>query len=183
MPKDEPVELKLVSKDVIHSFWVPQWRVKQDAVPGIETRLVVTPTKTGRFPLRCTELCGLGHATMLSRAVVLSPEDFDKWVQDEKKAAGGAAEPTSGKDIFDEQGCGTCHMLADAGSTAKVGPDLDKVLPGKDADFVRQSIVDPNAKIEEGYQPDLMPKDFDQKLSDAQLDALVKYLLEATKTG
>jgi cytochrome c oxidase subunit II len=183
LPKDEPVELKLSSKDVIHSFWVPEWRVKQDAVPGIETRLVVTPTQLGPFPVRCTELCGLGHSTMLSRALVLSPGDFEKWVQERKQAAGGGGAATSGKQIFDEQNCDTCHTLADAGSTAQVGPDLDKVLPGKDADFVRESIVDPNAKIEEGYQPDLMPKDFDAKLSDEQLDALVKYLLEATKAG
>ena len=184
LPNDEPVELKLASKDVIHSFWVPEWRVKQDAVPGIETRLVVTPTQIGRFPVRCVELCGLGHATMLSRAVVLSREDFDKWVKEQQEAAGGGpGAASSGKQIFDDQNCDTCHTLADAGSTAQVGPDLDKVLPGKDADFVRESIVDPNAKIEEGFQPDLMPKDFDEKLSDAQLDALVKYLLEATRAG
>ncbi len=183
LAKDEPVELKLSSKDVIHAFWVPEWRVKQDAVPGIETRLVVTPTQLGPFPVRCTELCGLGHATMLSRALVLSPEDFEKWVQKQKQAAGGGGAATSGKQIFDEQGCDTCHTLADAGSTAQVGPDLDKVLAGKDANFVRESIIDPNAEIEEGYQPDLMPKDFDAKLSDEQLDALVEYLLEATKAG
>jgi cytochrome c oxidase subunit 2 len=184
LPNDEPVELKLASKDVIHSFWVPEWRVKQDAVPGIETRLVVTPTQIGRFPVRCVELCGLGHATMLSRAVVLSREDFDKWVKEQQEAAGGGpGAASSGKEIFDVQNCDTCHTLADAGSTAQVGPDLDKVLAGKDADFVRESIVDPNAKIEKGFQPDLMPKDFDEKLSDAQLDALVKYLLEATKAG
>jgi cytochrome c oxidase subunit II len=183
---DEPVVLTLTSKDVIHSFWVPEWRVKQDAVPGVETRLVVTPTKVGRFPIRCTELCGLGHATMLSRALVLSSADFDKWVQEQQAAAGGeGGEAASGKDIFDEQGCGTCHTLADAGSTAQTGPDLDKVLSehGHDAEHIRESIVDPNAEIAQGFQPDVMPQNFDEKLSDAQLDALVDYLVEATKGG
>jgi len=178
---DEPVVLRLTSKDVIHSFWVPEWRIKQDAVPGIETIVVVTPTKVGRFPVRCTELCGLGHATMLSRAVVLSSADFDKWAQEQQGAAGGGGgAAASGKDIFDQQ-CARCHTLADAGSTAEIGPDLDKVLAGEDADFIRESIVDPNAEIEEGFQPDVMPKDFEEKLSDAQLDALVEYLLEAVK--
>jgi cytochrome c oxidase subunit 2 len=182
LERDEPVELVLTSRDVIHSFWVPEWRVKQDAVPGVATKVVVTPTKVGRFPVRCTELCGLGHATMLSRAIVLSPADFDKWAKEQQEAAGGGDAAASGKEIFDQQ-CGRCHTLADAGSSAEIGPDLDKVLVGKDADFIRESIVDPNAVIEEGFQPDVMPKDFDEKLSDAQLDALVDYLLEATKAG
>jgi cytochrome c oxidase subunit 2 len=81
LPLDRPVRLHLTSRDVIHSFWVPEFRQKQDAVPGIETEITVTPTKTGSFPFICTELCGLGHALMRSRAIVMQPAQFDRWVK------------------------------------------------------------------------------------------------------
>lgn len=79
LPVGEQVELELESDDVIHSFWVPEWRVKQDVVPGTLQRLIVTPTKTGSFALICTELCGLGHAVMRAHAIVMAPEEYDAW--------------------------------------------------------------------------------------------------------
>ena len=87
---DEPVVLRLTSRDVIHSFWVPEWRMKQDAVPGTFTRLRVTPKKTGTYDVICTELCGLGHAAMRARARVMSPEDFQRWMEGEEEAADAA---------------------------------------------------------------------------------------------
>jgi cytochrome c oxidase subunit II len=74
----------MTSVDVIHSFWVPNFGQKMDAVPGIETEIVVTPKRTGDFEVVCTELCGLGHATMRARARVVSEADFDAWVQQEQ---------------------------------------------------------------------------------------------------
>lgn len=175
-------ELKMQSKDVIHSFWVPQWRVKQDVVPGIVTTIVVTPTLLGRFPMICTELCGLGHSVMRTSAVVLSPADYDKWIQEQKAAAeAGGAE--AGKQVFVNAGCGSCHTLADAGGTGAVGPNLDMVLPELTADQIRESIVDPNKEITSGYQPDVMPGDFGDTLSDEQLNALVDYLVATAKKG
>ena len=70
--------------DVLHSFWVPQFGQKMDAVPGIETKILVTPTRTGDFAVICAELCGLGHATMRAKARVVSQADFDKWIQDQR---------------------------------------------------------------------------------------------------
>jgi cytochrome c oxidase subunit 2 len=140
-------------------------------------RLVVTPTKAGRFPLICTELCGIGHNTMRAWVVVESPAEFDAWVEKTKQDQGGGG-GADGKAIFASAGCTGCHTLADAGSTAQVGPDLDKVLPGQSEDFVRQSIVDPNAQLAEGYQPDVMPQNFGETLSNEELDALVAYLLQ-----
>ena len=90
LPVGEPVELRIRALDVIHSFWVPEWRVKQDAVPGVTTVLPVTPTKTGVYPVICTELCGQGHAAMRSQARVVSPEEFEAWLTE---AAGGGGEP------------------------------------------------------------------------------------------
>jgi cytochrome c oxidase subunit 2 len=181
LPVNQPVELKLNARDVIHSFWVPEWRVKKDAVPGIETNVIVTPTKVGTFTVICTELCGLGHAAMRAKAVVMTQQGFDAWLSLQKRLAaqGGSAQ---GKTLFTQQ-CGTCHRLADAGTTGEVGPDLDKVLPGKSADFIRESIVNPNAEIAPGYRPGVMPQDFKDKLSSQQLDSLVEYLLKTAGKG
>jgi cytochrome c oxidase subunit 2 len=181
LPINQPVELKLTAKDVIHSFWVPQWRMKKDAVPGIETDLIVTPTKLGTFTVICTELCGLGHAAMRAQALVLTQADFERWLNKEKQGA-AAAGSAQGKTLFTQQ-CGTCHALADAGTTAEVGPDLDKVLAGKNADFIRKSIVDPNAEIAPGFQPSVMPGNFGELLSQQQLDSLVEYLLDTAGKG
>jgi cytochrome c oxidase subunit 2 len=181
LPINQPVELKLTAKDVIHSFWVPQWRMKKDAVPGIETDVIVTPTKLGTFTVICTELCGLGHAAMRAQALVLTQADFERWLNKEKQAA-AAAGSAQGKTLFTQQ-CGTCHAFADAGTTAEVGPDLDKVLAGKNADFIRKSIVDPNAEIAPGFQPNVMPGNFGELLSQQQLDSLVEYLVDTAGKG
>ena len=79
------VQLTLKALDVIHSFWVPEFRQKQDAVPGIVTHLPITPTKTGKYTLVCTELCGLGHALMRAPVVVMTPAAFDQWAQSQKQ--------------------------------------------------------------------------------------------------
>ncbi len=191
LEEDVPVELLLKSNDVIHSFWVPEFRMKQDALPDGETRTVITPTKVGSYELICTELCGLGHSVMRARARVLSKEDYEAWVRaGREQAAGGgeaeggeaAGEAADGKALFTEAGCGGCHTLADAGTTSEIGPNLDNVLSGDHggAEHVREAIVDPNAEIVEGYQPNVMPQDYEERLSDAELDALVEYLLQAT---
>jgi cytochrome c oxidase subunit 2 len=160
---------------------VPEWRMKKDAVPGIETDVIVTPTKLGTFTVICTELCGLGHAAMRAQALVLTQACFERWLNKEKEAA-AAAGSAQGKTLFTQQ-CGTCHALADAGTTAEVGPDLDNVLAGKNADFIRTSIVDPNAEIAPGFQPNVMPGNFGESLSQQQLDSLVEYLLDTAGKG
>jgi cytochrome c oxidase subunit 2 len=182
LPIGQQVELRMTAKDVIHAFWVPEWRLKQDVVPGITTRLLVTPSRLGAYDVICTELCGLGHAVMRAKALVLERADFDAWVREQKEAAaaGGAA---SGRELFASAGCGGCHTLADAGSQGQIGPNLDENLKGRDADFVRQSIVDPDAMIAEGFQPGVMPQTYGDDLSDEQLDALVEYLVVATSEG
>jgi len=180
LPIDQTVQFEITSKDVLHSFWVPQWRMKQDAVQGITTQTTVKPTQLGTFPVVCTELCGLGHALMRSQARVLSPADYEAWVEEQKRLAreGGAVQ---GKELFTQQ-CGSCHALADAGTLGEVGPNLDEVLQGADADFIMESIVDPSADIAEGYE-DIMPANFGELFTEPQLDGLVEYLLQATGGG
>jgi cytochrome c oxidase subunit 2 len=174
LPVNQPVELKLNARDVIHSFWVPEWRMKKDAVPGIETNIIVTPSKLGEFTVVCTELCGLGHATMRARALVMTQDGFEGWLREQQRLAEEAGS-AQGKTLFTQQ-CGTCHALADAGTTAETGPNLDNVLPGKNTDFIRESIVNPDAEIAPGFQAGIMPPDFEQTLTSDQLDSLVEYL-------
>ena len=188
LPVDRPVEFRIKTKDVLHSFWVPQFRLKSDAVPGLTTKIRLTPDRVGDYEVVCAELCGLGHSTMRQFVHVLPRDDFDSWVAKQKQAAGGGgggvaggggggAAP-SGEELFTSNGCAGCHTLKAAGATAKVGPDLGK-LGDVDAAFIRKSIVDPNADVTKGYDPNIMPQDFGDKLSKEELDALVKYLLES----
>ena len=179
----EKIELLMTASDVIHSFWVPEWRVKQDVVPGTEQKIVVTPTKAGKFPLICTELCGLGHSTMRASAVVLSEADYEKWLQTQRGAAEAGAGPEDGEQIFADAGCGGCHVLAAADGAGEVGPSLDMVVPELTAEQVRESIVDPDADVAAGYQPGVMPGDYGDQLSEEQLTALVDYLTLSAGQG
>jgi cytochrome c oxidase subunit II len=187
LPDGRKTELQIVSRDVIHSFWVPQFGQKQDAVPGIVTRLVITPNKLSGprgFPVICTELCGLGHSLMRSETIVMTPNAFKAWANKHGQAGGA----TSGAAVFAAQGCASCHTLSAAKATGKIGPDLDKLSQyaqkaGKPLDqFVRESIVNPNAYIEPGYAKGVMPQTFGS-LPGAQLDALVSYLVQSAKAG
>jgi cytochrome c oxidase subunit II len=183
LPLGRSVELHLTANDVIHSFWVPEFGQKQDALPGQETKLVITPTKLGTYPVICTELCGLGHALMRTSAIVMKPVAFESWLKSQGKALQGPP-GEAGKAVFESNGCGSCHTLKAAGATGKVGPDLDK-LPayakqaGKPLeDFVRESIVDPNAYVQPGYPKGVMPP---FALPKDQLDALVTFLIDSSK--
>ena len=193
--EDQPVKFNVKSVDVIHDFWVPAFRMKIDAVPGITTDYRVTPKRRGSFPVVCAELCGLGHAYMRQTARVVSRREFDAKMRELRQGAGGAAATgggggggeaggdtaAAGKAVFDSQGCAGCHTLADAGATGTTGPDLDEVLEGMSAEDIRESIVDPNAEIEEGFAPNIMPGNFGQTIPKDRLDALVDYLEEQSR--
>ncbi len=98
MPVGRQVELQMRSPDVIHNLYVPEFRIKQDVVPGITTRLILNPTRPGTYPIICSELCGVGHSVMRARVIVMSPEEYDAWVREAKAqaAASGAAAPAPG---------------------------------------------------------------------------------------
>jgi cytochrome c oxidase subunit II len=194
LPVDRPVNFTVKAKDVIHSFWVPAFRLKQDAVPGTTQRVRLTPTREGRYEVVCAELCGLGHATMRNAVRVVSQQEFTTWL--EERAGGGAAagaEPgtaeqaDAGKQVFtDTGGCGACHTLADAGTTSTTGPNLDELAAdarrygeGKSLEeYVRESILDPDAVVVEGFSAGTMPKNYEDQLSPEEIDALVQYLVE-----
>jgi len=206
MPLHRHVKFDMTSADVIHSFWIPQMGQKQDVVPGIQTEIVVTPTKTGTFALICTELCGLGHATMRAPVRVLEPAAFQTWLTKQRASAGGsaggaagggasggattggsttggnAAENELGAKTFASAGCGACHEFKKAGTDAQVGPSLDDLTAAAQKagesvpDYVRESIEDPNKVVVAGYQPGVMPQNFKDSLSSEEIDALVAYV-------
>jgi cytochrome c oxidase subunit II len=195
LPKDRPVEFRIHTRDVIHSFWVPEFRLKSDAVPGLTTKIRLTPDRIGRYQVVCAELCGIGHSTMRQNVRVVEPDVFDSWLEDQQQAAGapaggggGGGEPEAGGGggeadgaaIFAANGCGSCHTFEPANATGTVGPDLGEIATPTAA-FIRESIADPNKVVTKGFSPDVMPQDFGDQLSPDELDALVEYLLKAQK--
>ena len=198
LPKDRPVHFKINTKDVLHDFWVPEFRLKSDAVPGITTDVRLTPSRIGSYPVVCAELCGIGHSTMRQTVRVVSAEDFDAWIAEQRKGdedggmgAAGGDPVEAGRKIFVDTGCNACHTLADAGSTGSAGPELDDLAAQAakyakqegqtPAEYVRTAIEDPNAFLVPGFQADLMPADYKDQLSPAEIDTLVEYLLTVSK--
>jgi cytochrome c oxidase subunit 2 len=178
VPEGRHTKLRITSNDVIHSFWVPELSQKQDAVPGQFNTLVITPTRTGTWPVICTELCGLGHAVMRSHIDVLTSDKFDAW----QRGGGATAAGPAGLAVFQDKGCGGCHTLKSAGANGKVGPDLDKLKQeaekanrGSVEAFTRESILKPSAYIEPGY-PDAMTPALGASIPPDKLDQLVRYL-------
>ena len=167
LPIDRSTKLVLEARDVIHSFWVPEFGQKQDMVPGIVTTLIVTPTKLGRFRLICTELCGLGHGVMRSRAIVLRQPEFDAWARRQhqvgSETTGGAGRRANPKQVF-VTNCGGCHTLDRAGTSGNVGPNLTNV------DLELDAILEQIRKGGGGMPP------FENQLSDAEIQQLGQYL-------
>jgi cytochrome c oxidase subunit 2 len=178
VPVGRPVKLTLTSEDVIHSFFVPAFRIKQDAIPGRYTSIWFEATKTGRYHLFCAEYCGTQHSGMIGTVVVLEPHEFQAWL------AGGAGTQTpvaAGEKLFKDLACVTCHR----GDSGARGPSLTGLFgrPVRLADgssvtadetYLRESIVAPAAKVVAGYQP-IMPT-FQGMVSEEQLMQLVAYV-------
>jgi cytochrome c oxidase subunit 2 len=192
LPNDQPVYFTVQSKDVIHDFWVPAFRMKIDAVPGIDTHIRVTPTRVGQYPVVCAELCGLGHSTMRQTAHVMEPGEWEQKMDElaagpqtagggeEGGGGGGGGGEADGKALFADAAptaCTACHTLADASATGTTGPNLDEVVPDMSDAELKQAIEDPEAEIADGFQGGLMPP-YGDTLSEEQVDALVTYLKE-----
>jgi cytochrome c oxidase subunit 2 len=188
LPEGRPIDFRIRSRDVVHSFWVPEFRLKSDAVPGLTTKIRLTPDGVGRYQVVCAELCGIGHSTMRQLVRVVPPSAFNAWLDRRRQAdgggggggGGGGQAAADGEAVFNENGCGSCHTLSEAGTNGTVGPDLDNISQA-DRAYIEQSIVDPNADVVQGFPRDVMPANFREQLSQQELDALVKYLLEAQK--
>ena len=185
LPVNQPVVLEMQSTDVLHSFWVPEFRVKQDLVPGQTTTLRVEPTEIGDYKLRCAEICGFDHTHMIADVRVVSAEDFVAWVeetQDIPVYAELTAEERgeiwySNGDGFGCQGCHTVDGTVGAGPTWQALYLRDEQLDDgstvlADDAFLLQSIIDPNSQITEGFNANVMPQDFVERIDARELEIL-----------
>jgi len=154
IPVGRPMTLKMISEDVIHDFFVPAFRVKMDVLPGRFTRMWFEPTKVGSYHLFCAEYCGTSHSQMIGKVVVMEPADYAAWLSGE--TVGQPAEVT-GKQLFEQFRCDTCHRQAGRcpplegifGRTVRLANGQTKLA---DEDYLRRSILEPNADIVAGYQ-------------------------------
>jgi len=181
VPIGQPVELTMISKDVIHSFFIPNFRVKQDVLPNRYTQLWFQPTKLGEFPVFCAEYCGDSHSRMMTRIEVVTPEAYKIWLVNEKKKFDDLPPVELGKLLYNDKGCYQCHSVTNApGQSAPTFKGLykhpvelnDGTTVLADDNYIRESIIDPQAKIVKGYGP-LMPK---KDLSETEIIALIEYI-------
>jgi cytochrome c oxidase subunit 2 len=178
VPLGVPVKLTLTSEDVIHSFFIPAFRVKKDALPARYTTMWFQATKPGRYHLFCAEYCGTRHSNMIGSVVVLEPAAFQTWLAG---GVSGGSLASAGEKLFQELACVTCHR-SDSGAR---GPALDGLFgrpvaladggtATADETYIRESIVTPSAKVVAGYQP-IMPT-YQGLVSEEQLLQLVAYV-------
>jgi cytochrome c oxidase subunit 2 len=183
VPVGKQVLLQMTSLDVIHSFWVPEFRVKQDLVPGRITELRITPTIEGDYKVRCAELCGTSHAYMENPVVISSQTDFDAWMaQRVIEAEEAAATPEGrGQALVAANGCAACHSIT---GTTGIGPTwrglfgdevplADGTTVIADETYIAESIHDPQAKIVEGFETQLMPT---YGFTEEQIADIVAYI-------
>jgi cytochrome c oxidase subunit II len=178
VPVGRDVEMIMTSQDVIHSFYVPAFRIKQDVLPGRYTTLWFHATRSGTYHLFCAEYCGTQHSGMIGQVVVLEPAQYEAWLSG-GLASGSLA--SNGQNIFQQLACITCHRPDTQGR----GPNLVGLF-GKpvqledgrtviaDENYIRESILNPSAKIVSGFKP-IMPV-FQGLVSEEQLNALIAYI-------
>ena len=180
IPTGVPVKVTLTSEDVIHSFYIPAFRIKKDAVPGRYNTLWFEATRPGRYHLFCAEYCGTRHSAMIGWVEVMEPAHFQAWLSGE--ATGGSL-ATAGERLFQELACATCHKEEDQGR----GPSLDGVYGSSvklatggsmlaDEAYIRASILTPAAQITAGYQP-VMPT-YQGLVNEEKLFQLIAYIKE-----
>lgn len=188
VPIDRPVRLKMSSTDVIHSFAVPAFRIKQDVLPNRYSYVWFEPTRTDSFKVFCTEYCGTQHSGMLADVIVQSQSDFEQWLQE----AGTPEDmplPELGERVYQQQGCQACHSLD---GSRGVGPSFQNAYGTErqfadgsstvaDANYIRQSILNPGEKVVEGYQ-NVMPASYSE-LSEREVSALVAFIEAQSDAG
>jgi cytochrome c oxidase subunit 2 len=178
VPINRPVRLIMTSQDVIHSFYIPAFRVKQDVLPGRYTSIWFEATRPGTYHLFCAEFCGTDHSVMGGSVVALPEAEYQQWLAGD---SGNVPLAQAGEALFQQLGCATCHQADDQGR----GPSLvglfgrEVELEGgqtitADEEYVRESIINPRAKVVAGY-PAIMPT-FQGQISDEGLQQIVAYL-------
>ncbi|MBD3402814.1 cytochrome c oxidase subunit II [candidate division GN15 bacterium] len=182
VPVDQPVKLLMSSTDVIHSFFVPNFRVKMDVLPNRYTHLWFEATSTGEYDLLCTEYCGTGHSEMIGTVRVLGEREFTEWLEQAGGMGEGMTPAEFGEQLYTSKACNTCHSLD---GSKVVGPSFlnlynkeQMLTTGQavvaDENYLRESILNPQAKLVAGYDP-VMPS-YQGVLKDQQVDALIAFI-------
>jgi cytochrome c oxidase subunit 2 len=184
IPVNTPVKINLLSEDVNHSLFIPAFRVKEDVVPGYDNYLWFTPYVVGEFDLLCTEYCGLMHSSMTSKTIVKSETDFATWL-DNLEATGDIPDP-EGLVLLKNTACLSCHSQDGSkivgptfkglyGSEQIVVEGNSTITVVADDDYIKRSIIDPDAQINEGYGKGLM-KSYRDELTDEEIAKIIEYL-------
>ncbi|MCT4641094.1 MAG: cytochrome c oxidase subunit II [Bacteriovoracaceae bacterium] len=183
VPINTPVHLDMTSTDVLHSFFVPSFRIKRDTVPGMRTKLNFTATKLGDFQIFCAEFCGTAHSKMRGIVRVVSKKRFQRWLNREIKEANISDPVELGSRLFARKGCTSCHSVE---SNTIIGPGLKGLWGAKrefadgssitaaDAEYIRESILMPNAKVVKGYPAKM--NSFAGQLTEKEIDYLIEYI-------
>ncbi|MCP4421145.1 MAG: cytochrome c oxidase subunit II [Chloroflexi bacterium] len=181
LPVDQPILFEMESKDVIHSFWVPEFRVKQDLVPGTMMPLRITPTEIGSYRLVCAEICGNDHSGMSADVDVVSQADFEQFLIDSAFRYSDLTAEERGEQFYTELGCVGCHSLD---GTPTAGPTWQGIYLREellndgstviaDDEYIRDSIMNPDAQIVEGFNANVMSaQDFVARIDQLQAQIL-----------
>jgi cytochrome c oxidase subunit II len=178
-PINKPLRLTLTSLDVIHCLFIPAFRIKEDCVPGLKTRLWFSANEVGSYDIYCTEYCGVGHSHMRSKVVAMSQEDFEKWYKSPEREGSSA----KAEQLLQKKGCNGCHSID---GSEKIGPTLKGIFKKKkiilthgkekeviaDEEYLRKMILKPGVDILKGYPP-IMPA---IPLTEDELKTLVDFL-------
>jgi cytochrome c oxidase subunit 2 len=186
VPADRPIKLIMNSNDVIHSFFVPDYRLKKDVVPGQYTEMWFNAPEPGESIIYCTEYCGTGHSDMMGNVIVHEEKEFELWLAE--NSGGGGSKPEDlapaewGEQLAQEYACTTCHSTDGSqltgptwqGTFGSEEPLADGSTVTVDENYIRESILEPSAKVVEGY-PDVM-NTYQGQLNDEQINAIIEYI-------
>jgi cytochrome c oxidase subunit 2 len=187
VPADEPVKLTMTSEDVIHSFYVPAFRIKRDVIPGRYTRLWFTALEPGTYDVFCTEYCGTNHWSMLSTVVAHERADFDIWLEEASDFLSRMPPAEAGEMLYNLRGCKQCHSVD---GSAGIGPSFLNVYGREqllttgetviaEENYIRSSILDPQAQVIAGFDP-VMPT-YQGRMKDEEITAVIEYLKTLTE--
>ena len=185
VPTGRAVKLTLASEDVIHSFYLPAFRLKHDVVPGSYETFWFEPTKPGRYHIFCAEYCGTNHSRMIGWVTVMDPADYQAWLAGANTGESMAAQ---GEKVFEKYGCVTCHAMEGQGKYPSLRNVYGKPIQlenGRtviaDEAYIRESILNPNAQVVKGYQHNVMPV-FQGQIGEESLLQLIVYIKSLSST-
>lgn len=185
IPINKPVKLLMTSTDVIHSLYIPKFRVKEDLVPGKETMMWFIPLEIGKYEILCAEYCGLRHSYMISYAHVMTENDFNTWLADFDSTA---VKDHEGLILLRKNACTGCHSLDGTtlvgssfkglyGSQKKVTAGSNTYTITVDDNYIKKSIYDPNAELAEGYSANLM-QSYKDVITDEEVNKIIDFIKE-----